>query len=179
METVVVPLGRSKMLLLLGASLLFVFAGAWIFGLDAAEIAAQRRYNNPLIMHGAGMAAMMLGGLGAIVMVRKLVDRRPGLVLDAHGLTDNSSAVSAGLIPWRDIAGFEVHRIQGQRLLYVLLHDPDAYIARCGPIKRVLLRANQRIAASPIAITSNALSMDFDTVVALTERYLAASRQAV
>ena len=156
---------------------MFVIAGYWMFGLDAAEIESHRRFNSPLFVHGIGLLALVFGGVGVIAIARKLIDSSPGLVLDEHGLTDNSSAFSAGLIPWSEITGFEIRQIQKQRVLYVLLKDPDKYISKFGPVKQALLKANQRIAASPVAITSSSLSINFDELVALAEKHFDASRQ--
>lgn len=177
MQTVMVPLGKFKIILLLAGSILFVIAGYWMFGMNALEIASNRRFNSPLFVHGVGLASMVFGGFGVIVTTRKLFDQSPGLVLDELGLTDNSSAFSAGLIPWSDISGFEIRQIQRQRMLYVLLKDPDAYISRFGPVKQALLKASRRIAASPVAITSSSLSINFDELVELVDRHFAASRQ--
>jgi hypothetical protein len=177
MQKIIVPLSKSKIMLLLVASVLFVIAGYWMFGLDAAEVESHRRFNSPLLVHGIGLASIVFGGLGVIAIARKLVDSSPGLVLDERGLTDNSSAFSAGLIPWPDITGFEIRQIQKQRILYVLLKDPDKYISRFGPVKQALLKANQRIAASPVAITSSSLSIGFDELVALIDGHFEASRR--
>lgn len=178
MQMVAVPLSKRKMSLLLAASVVFAIAGYWLFALDATEIASMRRYHAPWFVHAIGIASMVLGGWGIAMIARKWIDPKPGLVLDARGLTDNTSALSAGLIPWSDIAGFEVRRIQRQRILYVLLNDPKAYVAKFGPAKRALLNANLRFGPSPVAITSTALSIDFDALTALAERHLEAYRQS-
>lgn len=177
MQKIVIPLSKSKIVFLLAASVSFVLVGVWLFGMDAAEIASGRRFDNPIVVHGIGLVSMLFGGLCAFAIARKLIDPAPGLVLDARGLTDNTSALSAGFIPWSDIIGFEVRRIQRQRILYVLLDDPHAFVSKFGPIKRMLLKANMRMSSSPVAITSNALSISFDELTALVERHFAASRR--
>jgi len=42
--------------------------------------------------------------------------------------------------------------------------------------KQSLLRVNQRMAGSPVAITHRALKMDFDELVALLQRHFEATR---
>ena len=177
MQKVVVPLSKSKMSFLLALSALFAIVGYWLFGMGATAIQSGRRYNEPWFVHAIGIASMVLGGLGATAIARKLIDPSPGLVLDARGLTDNTSAMSAGLIPWSDIAGFETRRIQNQRILYVLLNDPNAFVSKFGPIKRALFNANSRFGSSPVAITSTALSVDFDELATLVGRHLEAYRR--
>lgn len=177
MQKTVIPLSKSKLLGLATISALFVAGGYWMFGMDAADIEQQRRFNSPLFVHGLGLACIVLGALGCVAIARKALDSSPGLVLDELGLTDNSSAFSGGFIPWSSIEAFEVRQIQNQRILYVVLKDPAAYIARFGPLKQALLKANQRMAASPVAITSSSLPMGFDELIRLVEQYHAAAQQ--
>jgi hypothetical protein len=176
MRRLVIPLSRTKLALLLLIACLFVVAGWWMFDLDAAQIAAQRRYNNPLFVHGIGLLGLVFGALGAVAIARKLFDTSPGLILDERGLTDNASAMSAGFIPWSDITGIQVQQIHRQRLLNVVLADPEAYLARCKPWKRLLLRGNLRMGASPVAIPSSTLAIGFDELVERVEEHLAAQR---
>ncbi|OOG58317.1 hypothetical protein B0E48_06295 [Rhodanobacter sp. C03] len=178
MQRVTIPLSKSKLLFLLLVSCAFVVGGYWMFTMDAAEIESQSRFNSPLFVHGFGLAAIVFVGLAAVAVFRKLIDPSPGLVLDDRGLLDNSGAFSSGFIPWSDITGFEVRQISSrQRILFVLLKDPKKYIAKFKPIKRALLRANQSVAASPVAITSSSIAIGFDELVTLVNRYLSAYRQ--
>lgn len=176
MQATTIPLSKSKVLFLLVVSIVFLLLGYWLYGLDAAEIEARRRYNSPAFVHSIGIAGFIMGVLGSIVAVRKFFDSTPGLVLDEQGLTDNSSAFSAGFIPWSEIAGIEVRQIQRQRILYILLADPEAYIAKFSPMKQKLMRLNMKMAPSPVAVISNSLSVSFDELLELAAKYFEASR---
>lgn len=178
MQRTEIPLGKAKVFVVLLIGITFLALGWWLFQLDNVEIAAHSRHDSPLFVHGMGVASMLLGGLGCFAAVRKLVDRAPGLVLDARGLTDNFSAVAAGFVPWADITGYEIRQVQRQRVLYILLDAPERHIARMPPIRRVLLRANMRFAPSPVGIASSGLAIGFDELVVLVAGYLVASRQA-
>lgn len=169
MAPTIIALSKGKMALLLILALLFVAAGAWMFQLDPAEIARNGRYRNPAFVHGTGIAGMLFFGAAALLLVRKLFDRRPGLIVDAEGIVDNASGIAAGRIPWDDILGFEQRRIYNQRLLSVLLKNPDAYVARSGALRRLLQRGNLAMGYSPVMLSSNALSVDFDTLFALLQ----------
>ncbi|MES1199699.1 MAG: STM3941 family protein, partial [Pseudomonadota bacterium] len=82
------------------------------------------------VFAGLFIAAALLGALGAIFITRKLFDKRPGLVLSAEGIVDNSSGVAAGLIPWSDIEAFNVAEIRGNKFIVVLVKDPEKYLQR-------------------------------------------------
>lgn len=176
MQRVVIPLSKSKMVFLLLIACAFVALGWWMFARDAAEIEAQRRFNSPLFVHGVGLFNMVFFGLAGIAMSRKILDSSPALIVDDRGLTDNTSAFSAGFVPWSDITGFEVRQIQRQRVLYVRLKDPEKYIARFSPVRRALFRASQRLGASPVTLTSSSMAIGFDEMVTLVNRGLTAHR---
>ncbi|MDR1007991.1 MAG: hypothetical protein LBL65_05455 [Campylobacteraceae bacterium] len=174
MQKVIIPLSKSKMILLFTVSVLFITIGYWVFGLDTAYIESNRRFNNPFLVHGIGLMSAILGVFCVIAIVRRLADPAAGLIMDEFGITDNSAAFSLGLIPWSDISGFEICQVQWQRFLCILLKDPDAYISKLGIVKQALLKANRRIVTSPVAINSNSLSISFDELVTLIEQYFAA-----
>jgi hypothetical protein len=172
MQKTTIPLSKVKFIFRLAIPIILTIYGYHMVGLEASKIAY-----GVLFAHGIGYLFIAIGCLGAVEILLKLFDSAPGLVLDECGLTDNRGALSAGLIPWSDITGFEICQVHRRQILYVLLKNPDNYIAKFGPINRALLRANKRTAASPVAITTNALSIGFDELVALVNDYFAASRQ--
>lgn len=178
-----IPLSKTKLALLVIGSLLFVAAGIWLTQLDDAVIASQRRYNNPAVMHGLGVAAALLGAAGAVFGARKLFDTRPGLVFGPDGFTDNASATAAGFVPWSEVTGVGVMEFNRQKMLVVGVRDPEKYLARGGALKRMLGRANARMCGSPIVISAHALKTDFGAL--LTEfhnrldRYAADAQRGV
>ncbi len=125
----IIELSKGKILLLVIGAAVFVALGIWMYLLNPAWIESQPRFNDPLLTHGIGIVSVVFFGLCAIVGIKKLFERRPGLILSAAGLSDNSSGVSAGLIPWDEIEGFDVFKIRRQKLLVVKLADPEKYMA--------------------------------------------------
>ena len=171
MDERIIPLSKTKVLLLILGSVAFVAAGVWLLSLDTAAIQRLRRFNNPLLVRGVGVAAIAFFGLTGLYSLRKLFDRKPGLVFSREGILDNSSAVSAGLLPWSEVTGVEVVQIHRQKLLVIKVKDPERYIGRGSRLKRALNRANYNMVGSPIAISSNALRIGFDELVALVRQY--------
>jgi hypothetical protein len=166
-----IDLSKTKLLLLVAGALIFVALGIWMYQLDSAWIEAQRRFNSPALVHGIGIASIVFFGACGAAGINKVFDKNPGLVLSAAGIVDNSSAVSAGLIPWSDIQGFSVLEIQKQKMLIVKLADPEKYIRAGGPMRQALNRMNARISGSPVAISSTALKINFNELVSLCNSY--------
>ena len=176
-HTTEVQLNRTNLLRILSLSAVFLAIGIYLFQLDAEGIESWRRYNVPIVVHGIALAGIAIFGLSIARVLPKLFDHTPGLVLDAHGLTDNSSASSCGFVPWSEISGLEERKIYNQRVLYVLLRDRDQYIASHGPLKRVTLEIMKPSAPSPVAILADSLVIGFDDLVALISGYLQAAQR--
>lgn len=168
----IIQLSKSKILGLFVISIVFVWLGWWMISLDAAQIQSQRRFNSPEFVHGLGLVAIVLFGLGMVVAISKFFDKKPGLILNSQGIFDNGSGVSAGFIPWSEIAGFGIWQFQKQKLLVVLLKDPERYIEVGHAFRRTLNRANYKLCGSPIAISSNALKINFDDLLKISDEYL-------
>jgi hypothetical protein len=166
----VIELSRMKLVMTTAGALLFVAAGAWFF-LAPDDSGLFRRFPDPWVGRAIGAVAFLFGVAGAVYGVRKAFDRKPGLVLTAAGLVDNSSAVAAGFIPWSEITGLGLFQFRRQRMLIVHVADPEKYIARGNALKRMLNRANTGMVGSPIAISSNALRIPFHELQREMEAY--------
>jgi hypothetical protein len=170
-EEYVFATSKLKLLRGLVIMLAFVACACYLLSLSPDEIAAQRRWNNPLLLHALGYATLLLFGLGGLAIGARLFDRKPGLVLGPEGVLDNSSAVSCGFVPWSDIAGFGTCEIRKQKMVVVYLYDPERYLARSNPFMRPLKRASARMVGSPLSLGAHGLDVDFDELLQLFDRY--------
>jgi hypothetical protein len=103
--------------------------------------------------------------------ITKLFDKKPGLVFSRSGIVDNSSGASAGFIPWAEIVGAEIFEAHRQKLLIIKVQNPQKYIERGNRLKQTLNRANHKMCGSPIAISSNALKINFSELLSLFDQY--------
>ncbi|HUQ11722.1 MAG TPA: STM3941 family protein [Steroidobacteraceae bacterium] len=170
-DQLVIRTSRKKLAFLCLMSLAFVAAGIWMLTRDDASIHEMRSLNDPLLFHAVGAAVALLFAAGAVLFVRKAFDPLPGLVLSAEGITDNSSGVAAGLIPWPDISGIKVHEIRHNKFVVILLHDNEKYLQRGNAMKRSLNRANCNMVGSPIAISPGTLDIGFVELLEELEKY--------
>ena len=174
-DETIIELSKTKLVLLILGSCAFVVAGAWLLSVDAADIRTGRSFrfffNDPLVVRIAGVASILLFGLGGLYGLKKLFDKRPGLILNSSGIVDNASAVAAGFIPWSEVLGSGVLEIQKQKMLIIGVRDPQKYIARGSALKRSLNNANYKMSGSPISISSVTLKIDFSELVSLFNRY--------
>ncbi len=173
LEEKIIELSKTKIMSITFFSFVFICAGFWLAYMNEAAVESSRRFNDPLFVHGLGWVAIVFGLLGCIFSIKKVFDKRPGLILNSVGIFDNSSAVSAGLIPWCDIADFGIYEVHKQKMPTVILKNPDKYVEIGSSMRKTLNRANFKLCGSPIAITSTSLKISFDELVKVASEYLA------
>ncbi|MBN3003499.1 hypothetical protein JW897_07085 [Chromobacterium alkanivorans] len=164
MDEIRIEFGGGKVLLLIVAGLAFVAVGYAMWTAPDTEVSLVRRY-------GAGGAAMVFFGACCLLGLRQCLQRKPALVFNAQGLSDHSSQIAVGLIPWADIVGWEVSAGRGQQFLIIKVRAPGKYLSRLGPVARLFSHFNFICYGSPIAISSTALQASFDDLLVLLGRY--------
>ena len=155
-----------KICLIFGAvlSAAFVAGGVWMLWTTTPSS------RSPIwFVHGAGLANVVFFGHCAVFYFRKLFDERPGLVLNAAGLLDNSSAIAGGFVPWSDVVGFGTWGNFGQKVVVVNVVDPARYAEIGNPIVRAVKRMNIALCGSPITIVPNSLEISFSELVQLCD----------
>lgn len=175
-DETIIELSKTKLALMLAGSCAFVAAGGWLLTHDAAVIRYGKSFrfffNSPPYVYAVGLAAVVFFGLCGLAALRKLLDKKPGLVLNSSGVMDNASGMSAGLIPWSEVVGVDVFEVEKQKMLIIRVSDPRKYVERGGPIRRAINKANYKVGGNPIAVASSALKIDFPELLALFDRYL-------
>jgi hypothetical protein len=177
MQRISIPLNKLRMLFLLFCGGFFVAGGYSMFRSTSSAF-SNGIFSNLLFVQGVGIASMVFFGAAFFVMLRKLLDPEPGLILYDQGLIDNSSAFPAGFVPWADVAGFKVRGIQKQQMVDVLLKDPYKYISTFKPLRRAMLRLSLRAKGSAISIPCGYLSKELGEPVALLNKYWSAYGRA-
>jgi len=142
-------------------SLVFIGLGIWF-------LVHPPKINNPILGNPTtffvvGLVSVLFFGLVAITLFRKFSDTKAGLIINRQGVTDNSSGVSAGLIPWADIQEITISQVMHQKFLMLVVRNPQEYLDKISnPIKRNAMKMNYKTYGSPISISSNALQTNFD-----------------
>ncbi len=169
-DELVIELSKSKGILMILGSFAFVAAGYWLFSMNAAAM-KELPIDDPLFIHGVGIASMVFFSLTGIFGIWKLFDKKPGLVLNSAGIIDNSSGLAAGFIPWSEITGAEIYEIRRQKMLIIKVRNPEEFIQRGNVLQRAMVKINSKMCGSPIAITSNTLNINFPELLSTFEQY--------
>lgn len=155
------------MTLLLLCSVAFVAMGLWMAAMPAAS--------SPWLSRGLGAVGVLFFGACGYVACKKLIDTQPGLIVDARGLTDNSSGVSAGRLLWTDVAAVQPSFVAGQKFVSLILHDPQAYLQthaqRNNTMQKKLGEMNMKLVGTPVSVSANSLQLSFDELLDLLQTY--------
>lgn len=172
-QRIEIALSKKKIFLMLIGALVFVAIGLW-FVISPPTI-SNSYWGNPTKIAIAGYASIVFFGLCAFVLIKKLPDNKPGLVIDETGLTDNSSGVSAGKILWSDMEDISVIEIHRQKLIMLQVKNPQDYIDKqTNGFKRKMMQMNYKMYGTPLSITSNGLKISFDELLStLTDNFKA------
>lgn len=169
-DKIIIPLSKSKITILLTGSIIFVIIGV-LFILHPDRFLTIFLKNKEIIRI-TGFASVGFFGLCAIFYIVKLFDNNPGLIIDKNGILDNSSGISSGLITWQDIQDINVLEIARQKIILIVVSNPEDYIARQkSGFKRKILRLNYRKYETPVQITANGLKIKFERLHTLLLTY--------
>lgn len=150
---------RWKSLKFLLGSLLFVLLGlaliAWVGVLGRI----------------VGGIAVAFFGLCGVYLLAEVLWRRPTVELDRSGIRVRSHLAAAGYLPWAEVTGAVVYRIEGQRMLGIEVRDREGLIARATPLRRFLMRSNRRLGYPLVNIPQSAVADDLDDVLARMRRF--------
>lgn len=174
-DETIIELSKGKIALVLLGAVVFVIAGIWFLTLDAESIRSDRGFrllfNSPALAYAVGVAAIAIFGFFGFSAIKQFLNKKPGLIFNSTGIVDNASAAAAGFIPWSDVLGSHIFEMQGQKMLVIMVRNPQKYIDRGGAVKRKLNKANFNMAGSPISISSITLKANLSELQSMFDRY--------
>ena len=157
-QKIEIQLSNYKLLIMLLGSMLFIGFGIWFQYLAVdPPVFSFPLLSQPILYRLLGLLAILFFGFCGLFAARKLQDRKPGLIISEEGITDNSSAVPAGLVPWEDITEVKEAGAMDRRYIVLMLRNPEEYLNRHKGIKKSFVAANLKTYGSPVAISANGL----------------------
>jgi len=130
------------------------------------KAAQQTRFDPTYGRIGAIVLVVLFAPLG-IALSAHVLKRAPALVVDADGIVDSTTLVSAGRVPWHDIETVRTTVVGEERFLTLIVADPEKYVQRGHFLKRRFNALNLRFYGSPVHISANALAISFDGLSAI------------
>ena len=178
MDKIEIPLSKTKLLLGIGGSILFIVLGIWLFThSNEFHNMPLRILRNPTIIKIAGIAGVLFFGATGIFGIKKMFENNVGLLIDDNGIIDNTNASSVGLIKWSDITEIKTEQVMSTKFLLIYTKDPNGILAKVTGIKRKLMAGNLKMYGTPISITSNTLKYNFNELEKLLKDRLNKQRK--
>ncbi|NDV68011.1 hypothetical protein D0T66_03760 [Dysgonomonas sp. 25] len=123
---------------------------------------------------------MALGGLlallGMVVIIKKMFDKTPAIIIDRDGIIDNTKKRSAGLIEWADISHISISQAGVLRVLLIHLHSPEKYLKRLDACNAQNLMQDYDLFGTPFAIQSSIIKISLGDLEALLNTTLERNR---
>jgi hypothetical protein len=107
----------------------------------------------PLGWMVACSTAAFISGCLTVLLVRRFISRRFGLVIDRHGVIDQMSYLGVGKIRWADIKRMRLVSILGIKFVVIRVYDPGRYIKRGNVLQRCLKSMSGMAMGRPIPFT--------------------------
>lgn len=148
---------KSKIFGALIGSLFFVSISIWI--LSASEN-AENAFFRSVFAKIIAYSGLVFFGLVGIIALIQLFSKKSALIINEKGITDNTTMVSLGFIPWAEIQQIQTTNAMNQRFLMIILKDPKRIIARSkNPWQKMFNKLNYRLYGSPVGISINNLKI--------------------
>lgn len=169
-----IPLSKIKLTLMFFASIVFFGTGIAMM-IHPEKVNGSVFFQNPTINFIFGIVGTLFGGIVAIFAFKKLNDNSPGLIISDEGVVDNSGGISAGFIPWTDITAIKETKVFTNRMINVVVKNPEDYIARQKNVfKRKAVQANYSSFGTVISISANGLKSNQSDLKAILDNKFAA-----
>lgn len=158
----VIGRSRAKVMLLMAGSIIFVTVGVFLFQIDS------------LLANLVGLISLIFFGAGVIFCIVMLFDRSPGLILNEEGITDNSSLLSVGFIPWAEIIEIGHFESFNQKMFLIYVSKPEKYILMGNKYQRIMRGLNMNMCGTPLFISPMGLIISYAELFKILDAFLQA-----
>lgn len=168
-DVTVINASRKTSTTIIIFSMIFVGLGVWLLSQDSQTIELPNF--GFTLLHIAGGISVLFFGLCAISGFWRLLSKKQALELNGNGITIFTAGPSV-LIPWREIEGFSVFRLNNQSFLVINLYNPESHIATGRKFRQRLSQVSYDICGSPFSISANSTNLNILDLSDLCEKYL-------
>lgn len=171
-----IPLSQRKLVTTASLSLVFVGLGCWML---ADPRSSGGLVDSPLLRLLVGSTALLFFGMSFLFSLRRLLGKKPGLVIDAEGFRENVSAAALGPVSWREVTGMRRISVMGHNFLIIDVIDPERFLQLPGSFfARQSRRQNYKQYGSPVAVSVHGLACSLNELERLLREKWAAFKNA-
>ena len=112
-------------------------------------------------------------GYAFIFFCKRVFNKSEMLIIDSKGITDNSSAISLGFIPWEEIDSAYIGEVLENRFIELKIKDEEKYLNNLSFLKKFFINYNRKIGHEISCITLNTTDYSLDEVLTEIKIYMA------
>jgi len=122
-----------------------------------------------------GWLSIIFFGLGVIILIIRFFSFKPILIVNDFGITDNSTAIAAGFIPWSNVKSIDLIDVAGVAYISLDLYDKEGYLAKTSKFKQKVVEVNKELGFEVVLINLQTISEDpeevFNRIIELANKY--------
>ena len=160
MNTIKIKSSKTKFLLILTASLIFIILG--LFFVINPDHFVSTIFRNPILIRITGFVSIIFFSICLFFLMKVFLIKKINLIINKDGIIDNSSYTSVGMIFWNDIISINSINVASNKFLIIKVKNPDKYINNQTRVKRRLLEKTFKTYGSPISISPTILACNFN-----------------
>ena len=110
-------------------------------------------------------------GYAGIYLIRRMKNNKEMLIINNKGITDNSSAISIGFIPWEEIEDAYIGSSVGNEFIELKIKNEEKYLKNLPFFKKLLINANKKMGYEIVCITLNTTNYSVREVLIKINEY--------
>lgn len=116
-------------------------------------------------------------GFGAIYCFKRMNKKNVFLAINEEGITDHTTAISLGFIPWKDIENVYVGTVFGEKFIELKIKYEDKYLQNLNFIKKMFIYGQKRMGHQIACITLNTTSYSISEVLTVINQFRISSSE--
>ncbi len=110
-------------------------------------------------------------GYGGFYFLKRMKTNKEMLIINKEGITDNTSAISLGFIPWEEIEDIYVDGVLGNNFIELKIKNEEKYLKNISFIKKMLINSNKKMGHQIVCITLNTTNYSINEVLEKIKEY--------
>ena len=170
MDRIEIYTSKKKSILILIGSIIFVVVG--VLFVAYPERFLTLRMQNSDIIRIIGIVSILFFGLGIFVGIKRVVKSEIALIIDKKGLNVNPKKSLNEFIEWGNIIEFKEIKIQSQRILIIIVKNPEKWIEKeSNTFRKKIMRFNLSNYDSPFNIAASGIDISYTELNNKLNRY--------
>lgn len=110
-------------------------------------------------------------GYAGIFFIKRMKKNKEMLIINNKGITDKTSAISLGFIPWEEIEDAYIGSSVGNEFIELKIRNEEKYLKNLPFLKKLLINANKKMGYEIVCITLNTTNYSVREVLIKINEY--------